>query len=63
VQKRLKLSGAWWPVRNAERMIALRIMRLNGGWVKYWTDHRTAPQEPANSNSPEPEQAEKKNAA
>jgi hypothetical protein len=29
-QKLLKLSGAWWTVKNAERMIALRIMRLNG---------------------------------
>ena len=36
IQERLKLSGAWWKVENAEKMLALRINRINGNWEKYW---------------------------
>lgn len=36
VQKRLKLSGAWWIEKNAENMLALRTIRANGDWQNYW---------------------------
>jgi DsbC/DsbD-like thiol-disulfide interchange protein len=41
-------------------MIALRIMRLNGGWETYWKNLKAAPPKPANSNGPK---IEKRNAA
>ena len=36
VQKRLKIPGAWWKPETAERMLALRCMRMNGDWERYW---------------------------
>jgi hypothetical protein len=36
VQKRLKLPGAWWKLKNAIGMIALRVMRANNDWKEYW---------------------------
>ena len=36
IQKRLKLSGAWWERSNAQNMLALRVLRENGGWDDYW---------------------------
>jgi hypothetical protein len=36
IQKRLKLAGAWWKRNNAESMLALRVLRANGGWDDYW---------------------------
>ena len=36
VQKRLKIPGAWWKVETAECMLALRCLRINGDWLKYW---------------------------
>jgi hypothetical protein len=50
VQKRLKLPGAWWTVENAEHMVALRIVRLNGDWDEYWKTARANPPKPANQN-------------
>jgi hypothetical protein len=38
LQKRLKIAGAWWLERNAERMLQLRTVRANGDWNKYWTE-------------------------
>ena len=35
LQKRLKIAGAWWLERNAERMLQLRTVRANGDWDKY----------------------------
>lgn len=35
IQKRLKLSGAWWKEENIERMLALRVVRANEEWDKY----------------------------
>lgn len=35
LQARLKLSGAWWKVENAEKMLALRVTRANGEWQSY----------------------------
>ena len=36
IQARLKKSGAFWLVRNAELMAALRICRFNDDWSQYW---------------------------
>lgn len=36
VQKRLKIPGAWWKPETAEYMLALRCMRINGDWDRYW---------------------------
>ena len=36
IQIRLKIAGAWWKIENAEKMLALRVMRANGDWEKYW---------------------------
>ena len=38
LQKRLKIAGAWWLQRHAERMLQLRTVRANGDWNKYWTE-------------------------
>ena len=36
LQKRLKLSGAWWKRDNLKHMIALRVLRANKQWDDYW---------------------------
>lgn len=36
IQKRLKIPGAWWLKKNANRMLALRTIRANGYWEKCW---------------------------
>jgi len=38
VQQRLKRSGAWWTLDNAEHMLALRLNRANGLWEQYWVN-------------------------
>ena len=48
-QQRLKRPGAWWRVENAEYILALRIMRINGDWEAYWRD--LARNAAANDNS------------
>lgn len=40
VQQRLKLSGAWWSVDKAEKMLALRVRRANGQWESYWQNRQ-----------------------
>ena len=42
VQERLKISGAWWRRENAEKMLALRVVRANGQWLAYWQEQRQA---------------------
>lgn len=42
LQKRLKLSGAWWKKRNLTYMIALRILRANEQWDSYWNELKAA---------------------
>lgn len=43
VQARLKISGAWWNVENAEKILALRVCRANEGeWELYWQGVRQA---------------------
>lgn len=36
IQKRLKLSGAWWKASNVDPMLSLRVVRENGEWEDYW---------------------------
>jgi Uncharacterised protein family (UPF0236) len=36
IQHRLKLPGAWWKADNVEPMLALRVVRANEDWDKYW---------------------------
>lgn len=40
IQARLKLAGAWWKVKNVTKMLALRVLRANGDWDKYWNNMR-----------------------
>jgi hypothetical protein len=42
IQKRLKLSGAWWKEEKAEKMLALRVVRANDEWQSYWAEARQA---------------------
>jgi hypothetical protein len=35
-QNRLKIAGSWWKMENLTKMIALRVLRANGGWQDYW---------------------------
>ena len=50
-QQRLKRPGAWWKVEHAKDMLALRVLRINGDWEKYWSERRARPA-PANHNRP-----------
>jgi hypothetical protein len=42
LQARLKISGAWWKVENAEKMIGVRTNRANQEWESYWKQQRVA---------------------
>lgn len=42
LQKRLKLSGAWWERNNLKHMVALRIIRANRQWDHYWDSVKAA---------------------
>lgn len=42
LQKRLKLSGAWWKRNNLKHMVALRIIRANQQWDDYWDSVKAA---------------------
>jgi len=37
-QNRLKIAGSWWKMENLRKMIALRVLRANGGWQDYWSN-------------------------
>jgi len=37
-QNRLKIAGAWWKMDNLKKMMALRVLRANGGWADYWSN-------------------------
>jgi len=39
IQKRLKISGAWWKSENANAMLQLRVARANGYWKDYWENN------------------------
>lgn len=41
LQCRLKLPGAWWKERNANRMAKIRVIKANGKWESPWS-HRSA---------------------
>jgi hypothetical protein len=36
IQQRMKIAGAWWREKNAQRMLGLRVARANGCWNSYW---------------------------
>lgn len=36
IQKRLKISGAWWRLEIAESIAQLRAMRANNRWQEFW---------------------------
>jgi len=36
LQKRLKISGAWWLRQNLSAMAALSVVRENNDWSAYW---------------------------
>ena len=36
IQARLKIAGAWWKEDNAEKMLAVRVLRANQDWEHYW---------------------------
>jgi hypothetical protein len=38
IQKRLKLSGAWWKASNINPMLSLRVVRENEEWEQYWAN-------------------------
>lgn len=42
IQKRLKISGAWWKKENANRILALRVLRANYQWEQYWSSFTAA---------------------
>jgi hypothetical protein len=37
IQKRLKLTGAWWKIEHAENVVQLRVMRANNHDSKFWS--------------------------
>jgi hypothetical protein len=39
IQERMKISGAWWKIENADSMLALRTMRANELWDNYWDNY------------------------
>jgi len=40
IQKRLKLSGAWWEASNVNPMFSLCVVRVNDEWSDYWENLR-----------------------
>ncbi|MES2643560.1 MAG: hypothetical protein V4850_29010 [Myxococcota bacterium] len=38
VQARMKLPGTWWTEANANRLLALRLLRANRRWDQHWSD-------------------------
>jgi hypothetical protein len=42
IQDRLKRAGAWWKLKNAKHMLALRVCRANQDWDGYWQSRRAA---------------------
>ncbi|HAY28077.1 MAG TPA: ISKra4 family transposase, partial [Candidatus Accumulibacter sp.] len=40
IQDRLKRAGAWWKLKNAKHMLALRVCRANQEWDRYWQSRR-----------------------
>ena len=35
-QARLKLPGTWWLPENIDRILAVRVIRVNGWWDDFW---------------------------
>ena len=45
IQRRLKLPGAWWISHNANNMLSLKTVRVNGFWEQYWLSQKSNDQE------------------
>jgi len=41
LQKRLKISGAWWLEATVQWMLQLRVKRANKDWETYWSQCAT----------------------
>jgi hypothetical protein len=37
IQSRMKLPGAWWRVEHLNPMLALRVVRSNDWWQRFWS--------------------------
>lgn len=44
--RRFKLRGMSWFRRGVSHLLRLRILRLNGTWVRYWADRFAAALQP-----------------
>jgi hypothetical protein len=42
IQNRIKITGAWWLIDNAESMINLSVHRANNNWDDYWQNAKAA---------------------
>lgn len=42
IQHRIKITGAWWLIDNAEAMINLSVHRANNNWNNYWENAMVA---------------------
>lgn len=42
IQSRIKITGAWWLIDNAESMICLSINKANKNWETYWANAKAA---------------------
>ena len=42
IQKRMKITGAWWKEDNAKKMLSLRVQRANQRWNHYWNEQKIA---------------------
>jgi hypothetical protein len=39
-QARLKIPGACWRVESINSMLALRLLKANGWWARYWREDK-----------------------
>jgi hypothetical protein len=42
IQSRIKITGAWWLIDNAESMANLSVNRTNNNWGDYWKQAKAA---------------------
>ena len=42
IQNRIKITGAWWLIDNAESMANLAVLRANNNWDEYWENGKVA---------------------
>ena len=59
VKARLEQSGMRWTKAEAQAVLDLRAVRLNGYWARYWQLHRQQPHQRLYATSaPVPERVE-----